>query len=184
MRSKITLFLSSAVILSGLSLPAFADKGHGMFERTDTDGDGFITKVEFDAGRDSMFARLDANKDGIVTEDEMTAAREAWRAKMGKPANDNQAQDQTAGQTQPQDQTAQADPAKKRHGGFMKRLDTNEDGQVSADEFKAGGEKMFAKLDVNADGKIAREEIPQRRKHQDGQTTDQPADQPAEQPAQ
>src|SRR5690348_3238130 len=86
MRSKITLFLSSALLVSGLSLPAFADKGHGMFERTDTDGDGFITKVEFDAGRDGMFAHLDANKDGIVTQDEMKAARDAWRAKMGKPA--------------------------------------------------------------------------------------------------
>lgn len=174
MRSKITLFLSSAVILSGLSLPAFADKGHGMFERSDTDGDGFVSKVEFDAGRDSMFAKLDANKDGVVTQEEMQAARDAWRAKMGKPANDNQTQDQT----QPQDQSqAQADPAKKRHGGFMKRLDADEDGRISADEFKAGGEKMFAKLDVNADGKIAKDEIPQRRKHKDGE-------QPTEQPAQ
>ena len=91
MRSKITLFLSSAVILSGLSLPAFADKGHGLFERSDTDGDGFVSKVEFDAGRDGMFDRIDANKDGILTQEEMQAARDAWRAKMGKPANDNQA---------------------------------------------------------------------------------------------
>ncbi len=175
MRSKITLFLSSAVLVSGLSLPAltssaWADKGHGMFERTDTDGDGFITKVEFDAGRDGMFARLDANKDGVVTQEEMQAARDAWRAKMGKPANDNQSSDQAQSNTAP-------DPAKKRHGGFLKRLDTNQDGQVSADEFKAGGEKMFAKLDANADGKIAKDEVPQRGKHKAGE---QPADQPAQ----
>ena len=168
MRNKITIALSSAVLLSALSLPAFADKGHGMFERSDADGDGFITKVEFNAGRDSMFTTIDANKDGILTQEEMQAARDAWRAKMGKPANDNhdQAQNQTG-----------SDPAKKKHGGFMKRLDTNQDGQVSTAEFAAGGEKMFAKLDANADGKIAKDEVPQRRKHKQGE-------QPAEQPAQ
>ena len=72
----------------------------------------------------------------------------------------------------------QADPAKKHHGGFIKRLDTNQDGQISAAEFAAGGEKMFARLDVNADGKIAKDEVPQHRKHKQGE----PA--PAEQPAQ
>lgn len=169
MRNKISIALSGAVILSALSLPAFADKGHGMFERADTDGDGFVTKVEFDAGRDGMFTRIDANKDGILTQEEMQAAREAWRAKMSKPANDNQTQSQAQTET---------DPAKKRHGGFMKRLDTNEDGQISAAEFAAGGEKMFAKLDVNADGKIAKNEVPQRRKHMQGEQA------PAEQPAQ
>lgn len=170
MRSKITLFVSSAVLVSALSLPAFADKGHGMFDRTDTDGDGFISKVEFDTGRDGMFAKLDANKDGVVTQEEMQAARDAWRAKMGKPAQETQAQNGT-----------EADGAKKHHGGFMKRLDTNEDGQISAEEFKAGGEKMFAKLDANADGKIAKDEVPQRHKHKQGE---QPAEQPTEQPAQ
>lgn len=170
MRNKITIALSSAVILSALSLPAFADKGHGMFERSDTDGDGFITKVEFNAGRDSMFAKIDANKDGILTQEEMQAAREAWHAKMGKPANDNQPADQSQAQTP-------TEPAKQRHGGFMKRLDTNQDGQISTAEFAAGGEKMFAKLDANADGKIAKDEVPQHRKHKDGE-------QPTEQPAQ
>lgn len=171
MRNPITFVLTGAVIVTALSLPAFADRGHGMFERSDTDGDGFITRVEFDAGRAGMFAAIDANKDGLLTQEEMKAARDAWRAKMGKPANDNQVTGQSADQTQ-------ADPAKKHHGGFMKRLDTNQDGQISAAEFAAGGEKMFARLDVNADGKIAKDEVPQHRKHKQGE----PA--PAEQPAQ
>jgi Ca2+-binding EF-hand superfamily protein len=92
---------------------------------------------------------------------------------MGKPAAQDQAQDQ-----------AQAKPAKERHGRFMKRIDTNEDGQISGDEFAAAGERMFARLDDNGDGKIAKEEVPQHRKHKPGdQTGDQPTDQPTEQPA-
>lgn len=158
MRNPITFVLSSAVILSALSLPALtspalADKGPGLFERSDKDGDGFVTKLEFSDNRAAMFQEVDANKDGILSQDELQKAREAWHQKMGKPATD-QSQDQS-----------QAQPGKEKRG-FMKRIDANEDGQISAEEFAAAGEKMFAKLDDNADGKIAQDEVPQHRKHQ------------------
>jgi Ca2+-binding EF-hand superfamily protein len=41
----------------------------------DTDGDGVITRVEFDARAMKRFAVLDANGDGTVTEQERTEAR-------------------------------------------------------------------------------------------------------------
>lgn len=161
MRNPITLALSGAVLISALSLPAFADKGPGLFQRADKDGDGFVTKLEFSESRDLMFQNIDGNKDGILTQEEFKQAREAWRQKMGKPAQE-QTQDQAQAQGTEQ-------PARKRHGGFMKRIDANEDGQVSAEEFAAAGEKMFARLDDNGDGRIAQEELPKRKHKQDAQ---------------
>ncbi|WP_416462263.1 EF-hand domain-containing protein [Sphingomonas sp. VDB2] len=42
--------------------------------------DGTITKAEFMAGPIAMFDKADTNKDGFVTADEMKAARQAMRA--------------------------------------------------------------------------------------------------------
>ena len=71
MRSKITLFLSSALILGGLSLPAFADKGHGMFERSDTDGDGVCGYTDYLDSGQKLFHALDTNGDGRLSPDEI-----------------------------------------------------------------------------------------------------------------
>ncbi|HXV28997.1 MAG TPA: EF-hand domain-containing protein [Sinorhizobium sp.] len=170
MRNPITFVLTGAVLAASLSFPALADKGHGLFQRADKDGDGFVTKLEFTGSRDVMFQSIDANKDGVLTQDELDAARAAWRQKMGKPAHE-QTQEQAGDQ-------AQQKPGKERHGRFMKRIDANEDGQITAAEFAAAGEKMFARLDDNSDGRIAQEELPKRKhKHKQDEA-------PAEQPAQ
>lgn len=162
MRKTTLLLLSSVFAASAFGLPALADKGPHMFERADTDGDGFVTKQEFAATRDAMFQRIDANKDGVLTQDELQKAREDWRQKMGKAAPD-QSQVQPGTQAQGQNQAQAQQPGKERHN-FMQRADTNQDGQISAAEFAAMGEKMFARLDDNGDGKIAKDEVPHHRK--------------------
>lgn len=178
MRSPVTFVLAGAVIFSALTASALtssalADKGPGLFDRTDKDSDGFVSKLEFNDGRDTLFASIDADGDRLLTQDELQKAHETWRQKMDKPA-----QEQTQPQEQSQNQSDAQQPPKERHG-FMKRVDANEDGQISIEEFAAAGDKMFARLDHNGDGKIAKEEVPQRRKHK---ASDQPADQPTEQP--
>lgn len=146
---KITAFLLTGVFAaSAFALPAFADKGPGMFERADKDGDGFVTKLEFSDNRATMFKTIDANADGILDQDELTKAREAFHQKMGKPAQEGGA----------------APEGKPRHG-FMQRADANQDGKISTEEFTAAGERMFAKMDDNGDGKLANDEMPHRRKH-------------------
>ncbi len=59
-----------------------------MFEETDTNKDGVVTKAEFHAQGDKMFAKLDANGDGKITKDEREAMkkqheakRDEWKAK-------------------------------------------------------------------------------------------------------
>ncbi len=160
---KTTLLLVSSVFAaSAFGLPALADKGPHMFERADANGDGFVSKQEFAATRDTMFQTIDANKDGILSQDELQKARETWRQKMGKAAPD-QSQMQPGIQAQAQNDQPGQQPGKERHG-FMRRADTNQDGQISTAEFAAAGDKMFARLDDNGDGKIAKDEVPHHRK--------------------
>lgn len=148
MRKATVLLLSGVFAATAFSFSASADKGHGLFERADKDGDGFITKLEFTDSRITLFKQIDANGDAILDQDELTKAREAFHQKMGKPM-----------------QQGEAAPEGKRHHGFMQRADANQDGKISNEEFAATGEKMFARMDDNGDGKLAKDEMPKRRKH-------------------
>jgi hypothetical protein len=153
MRKALALVVSTGIGLAALAGVALADRGHGMFERSDTNGDGFVTKEEFAAGRNAMFAKLDANGDKVVDQAELDKAREAFHERMQKSAD-------ASGTPMPQ-------PDGKRHGDFMKRIDANGDGKLTVEEFTAAGEQMFARLDDNGDGKLAKDEMPKRRKHHD-----------------
>ncbi len=53
------------------------------FARMDTDGDGFVSRAEFDDARMSRFNRLDANGNGVIDADEI-AVRGGERRGYGK----------------------------------------------------------------------------------------------------
>jgi hypothetical protein len=153
MRTTIAFVMSAGLGLAALAGAALADKGPGMFGRADTNGDGFVSKEEFAAGRDKMFSRFDANSDGAIDQAEVDKAREAWQQRRAQKA-------QAEGTTQAEQ------PKKERHGRFMARLDTDSDGKVTTQEFAAAGDKMFAKFDANGDGKLAQDEMPKRKHKQ------------------
>lgn len=50
-------------------------------------------------------------------------------------------------------------PHEKMGGHMFKEVDTNNDGSISQDEWKAKGEKMFGEIDANHDGKITPDEM-------------------------
>lgn len=151
MRKAFVFAISAGLGLTALGASALADRGQGMFERFDKNGDGFVSKDEFTASRNDMFAKLDANGDGVIDQSELDKAREMWHQR--KPQSD--------GATQSQNDGAQPKPEAKEHHGFMQRMDTNGDGKITAEEFAAAGDQMFAKLDKNGDGKLAKDEMPQ-----------------------
>ncbi|MCD8497515.1 MAG: hypothetical protein LRZ85_05205 [Alphaproteobacteria bacterium] len=58
-------------------------KGPGkMFEETDTDGDGMMSKDEFMAFHEKRFAEMDGNGDGKISTEEAKAKAQEWREKM------------------------------------------------------------------------------------------------------
>lgn len=66
------------------------DRGERLFQRLDTDGDGKLSRAEFDAGQKAMaerasraFDAADANRDGALGPDERRAFRDAMHAQMG-----------------------------------------------------------------------------------------------------
>lgn len=154
MRRALAFAMTAGLGLTALGSVALADKGPGLFERSDKDGDGFVTKAEFADGRNAMFARIDANGDGVLDQTELDQAREAFHRRIGKPAAAD-------GNPPPK-------PEAKEHRGFMQRMDANGDGRISAAEFSAAGERMFARLDDNGDGKLAKVEMPRRHQRPQG----------------
>ncbi len=136
-----------ALVVAGASLvgvgAAFAKPGGHMpqipFEKMDADGNGEISKAELEAKRKLHFEAADSDADGQLTIDEMAA----YRAKQA------------------------ASHAER----MMKRLDKNGDGQLSLEEMpdrKQHGD-MFDRLDADQSGGISKEEYAaQRQAHARG----------------
>lgn len=61
----------ATALASLFAAPAFAN--HDWFGKADTNGDGAISKAEFNAAKDAKFAKKDANGDGKITKDEAKA---------------------------------------------------------------------------------------------------------------
>lgn len=63
-------------------MPPKGGENHGakMFDETDANHDGALSKEEWQAKGDKMFAEIDGNKDSKLSQDEMKAHHEKKRA--------------------------------------------------------------------------------------------------------
>jgi len=109
--------------------------GHGgvSFQEMDKNGDGAISKKEFDAFHSAHFKELDANHDGKLTADEMHVVDKNM---MGKCDVSFDAR--------------------------FDETDINGDGALSRDEAEIGMPMLFARfdeIDTNKDGKIGKDEV-------------------------
>ncbi len=108
---------------------------HGgvSFQEMDKNGDGAVSKKEFDAFYNARFKELDANRDGKISADEMGAVD---RNKMGKSDVNFEHR--------------------------FDEVDINGDGVLSRDEAEIGMPMIFARFDefdTNKDGKISKDEM-------------------------
>jgi len=138
------------------------------FSKADANGDGFVTKAEFDTARTAMYAKymehrqkrraehfamLDKDKNGSLSKEEYMAPR---ASEMGHGGHDGPGgmHDGKHGMM--------------RHGmggmgmggmgmgdGWFARADANKDGKLSLAEASAGALAIFDKVDTNHDGTIS-----------------------------
>jgi Ca2+-binding EF-hand superfamily protein len=124
----ILLAMLLATSVTGLAVAASPSSSKPAPPRMDTNGDGVIDRQEAAAHPRlaQRFDEMDKNKDGKLARDEMPAPRHGMR--HGRHHGD-------------------------RDGGFMMRgMDADNDGRISAAEYRA----HFDKMDVNKDGYIDR----------------------------
>jgi len=152
----------------------FGHGGHGMhnmrgkmaeehFKKADVDGDGFVTKTEFEGMRSARFNEKDSNDDGFIASGELDGAvalKVGARAdrllkKFDKNGDGSVTKDEIVATL-----SAKMSPRiKRRMGRHLRRMDENWDGKVSKAEFEAATNKKFARKDRNGDGKITLEEM-------------------------
>jgi Ca2+-binding EF-hand superfamily protein len=110
-----------------------ATYGGAYFKNMDKNGDGAISRKEFDAFHKQHFKDMDANKDGKISQDEMGASHGRMAGKG--PMMFDQRFDET---------------------------DINHDGALSRDEAEIGMPMIFAhfdEYDANKDGKVSKDEV-------------------------
>jgi Ca2+-binding EF-hand superfamily protein len=136
-----------------------AAAGSPSWRERDRDGNGKVSRNEFDGG-DDEWRRLDRNADGWITPEENAGAGDARRPDAPRaPGAPREPREPAV----PQDDAAGA-PAPETRGSIglldaMSRMDANADGRVSRREF-TGPDARFDELDRNQDGFLDAQDAP------------------------
>jgi hypothetical protein len=105
-----------------------------MFSKMDTDKDGKISAAEHAAATKARFDKMDKNHDGkIVIADELKEPNKPSRGQA--TASGEMAMD------------------------YVRKMDTDGDGVITADEHAKAAKARFDKMDTNKDGYLSKEEM-------------------------
>lgn len=142
----------------GAGGPGASGPGVMMLQQFDTNGDGKISKEEFDAGYAKMFVSIDTNKDGVISPEELAQfpqVMQVLRTQQAFAAMDKN----NDGIISKEEfiQFSQARAAERSQQKFA-RIDTNNDGNISREEFANASAARFAARDMNDDA-LAGDEI-------------------------
>jgi Ca2+-binding EF-hand superfamily protein len=149
-----------ASILCGVAVAGGGNDDH--MKMMDKDGDGKITAAEHADGVKTMFSKMDANKDGQVTAAEMDAMHDTMKDKGHATARaDGGPNEQKMADKKAYDDTGTGKSMPKMMSSEQKiaKMDTNNDGKLSAAEHAAGAKQMFSKMDTDRDGSLTAQEM-------------------------
>ena len=139
--ARLSILAAASLIATGTgaALALEAAKGRMTFEQLDVDGSGEITREDLETLPGARFAAMDADGSGDVNEAEFVAAAQA---RAGEAAARMFARlDADGDGVLNQDALA----ARGHHGDRLRgilRLDSDDSGGVSAEEFEAGMERF------------------------------------------
>ncbi len=127
----------AAAALASACVPAAAqpsadqlEKVRGILTEADANGDGRVTRREYDAHREDIFARLDRNGNGVVSEEDAPRIRIAKRKFTEKLEQ------------------------------VLAMADKNGDGRLSRAEWDNPERDIFALIDQDEDGIIILADLP------------------------
>lgn len=138
---KLLIATTAALALAGFAAQASAASHNRdtFIREQDQDGDGKVSKAEFDAGRAKAFARMDRNGDGGLSRDEYVDDFKTRLPAMLEALPAGQREDRKGRELR---------QVEIRFGV----LDADDSGQITPAEFDRSGSMMFAHHDSNEDG--------------------------------
>lgn len=119
---------------SASSQTAAQGQARALFRHADVDGNGRLSRIEFDAAREAVFARVDRDGDDRLTLAEARAVRPAGRPRPGRLLDRSLLQE-------------------------IRSVDRNRDRVIDIAEFRALGRERFRTTDLDRDGFLALHEI-------------------------
>lgn len=125
---KFLALLSVVLITSPACAQMKRDPG-AIFDNADVNGDGVITRSEFQQSRAARFDKADRNRDGAVSRDDFK------RLARFRP------------------------DAVERLNALISEADTNGDGRVTHGEMANAPMPLFDRTDTNQDGRVDRNEV-------------------------
>lgn len=122
----------------------------GFIEIYDADGDGEVTREQYDAQRAGAFTATDVNRDGKLDQSEYL---KEFVARLDRQI-----------ELRRQDQLQQG-------GVRFKSIDADKNGSISRDEYVAMSTRMFERTDTNKDGLVSQDDpAPPKRDREQGRS--------------
>lgn len=143
------------------------------FVRADANGDGTVSKQEFEAFQANVFARADRNGDGNLDATEFArigrGQRQQASATEGQPNSAKKSSAVSNGttpkapspETRMERQGERIATERPQGTGLIARVDTNQNGKIERSEAPERMKQVFDRIDKNGDGALDAEELKQ-----------------------